>query len=871
MELLKPYGLVLILPWRILICDRDDRRCQGVPYSKFAHHRTFHSNEKAAPKSRNSMSASTVEQLKILKVRKDFKDFPRPSTIIEPIPFLDTVLGLECCHSDCTSLRFVHRSRNMMQRHFRENHPISRNEQVDNFCMPVMCQSFVAEPANYPSWWFRVAAEVPLQIITASKGASLIGPGPDMTDNTFIGRDEFTAADGPATGGLATSDDFDALLSFHANHPPHIDNVEAPETSVPTGRTWADELKWDSLFVNAKPADLKERVMGNEDLKRAVGQYITDAMAELHTINQVTLRQLLQRHTGHKKVLFLEEKENISAHVSTWTSFLGMVLQDREQPIPFFPCTLSSEVRRSAKSLATNLTARRAKGNEVQLIHALVFALLSTNDSGISKSLEASPLFRFVAINSQSNSKVVDPTTASSRMAPLQYVFRLSAVFQGCLDAKTNHDSNIEECIAKRLQWVRAGTLNTWHVLQHMKGVAARHILKEIKEVRIEWSADGKRFLYTPLGETLEMNDLHTFFHSVQTDSKAHLRDILLKDVPTHTVEKLWEALALNKVMDNIACPDVNYSFLTDPRNAFPSQGHLPLLQALMESRPGYFGTPKTSVAPGECPIEWNAPNISEWCRHADEGTEFHIVGSWTQCPASSRGTEMAEAKLKNISTREREVVYVDHHLTYASGYNKTTNLTGFDKTILRAPSKDLGDQMAFFLAYIRPLLVFWAPIAYPKVADAASSYEEYLWVTGGRKWESKDITTVLKKFTEAHLEIADLGIEHWRHIAIAIIRRHLAMMASDGEALEDMMAHGQNLNSKVEWDNPALLREYATLCNKWHRFWGFDRKDKSTALFIAPELDPASRRAAISDAVTFTKRSIVSLEKKLDNLTAQG
>ncbi|KAJ7133919.1 hypothetical protein C8R43DRAFT_641647 [Mycena crocata] len=864
-NLLKKHGLILLLPWRILFCLGEEPNCRtGIPYELFAAHcQSVHKQSRKQLKPKilsgpKSFSVSTLDELKVWKICKSYGEFPRPSTIIKPIPWLEVCEGLECRHPACPFPRFVHRSRPMMQRHFVQTHPIYHNS-IDPHCDRVMCQSFIADFARYPSWWFRVELDVPERDEPKGK----ISTNPVEATNGNEDQDSSAIASEATSEPPPHVSDFDAFELFLDGQSEDDVQTDEVDHNSDVADHWTVALGWWKLMEKGDLVDLKKRLRGDGVLRQAVAHYISQAMDALK-MNAL----ILSRIVGGKTPLSLEAKTNPSSYISTWTSFLAMVLCDQAEPHDTFPAILSAEVKKCAKALAHKLTSGDMESLS-RLVHKLILALLSTNHTRLEKTLEASPLFRFAAIDShKADLRMDEATNISSKMGRLQFVFRLCVIWQGLLDVKQNPQSDIETSVDKYLPLISHGNeLNTWRILQNIKGRAAKNTRKDVKDLRIEWSADGKEFLYAPLDKTITMIDLHTFFHNIHNRSKRHLHDVVLKDVPASKVEALREKMELHRVVDDITRSDVKYSFLTDPRNSFPQEHHYPLLEVLLESRPGYFGT--LSDIPGEYPIQWNVPHILQWCQNADHAIYDHLVGSWTQTPASSRGTEMVEVKIQNISTRERELLYLDNHLTYGMGYNKTTNQTGFDRLILRAPCRELGDEIAFYLIYVRPLLVFWAAIAFPEIEDAAQTYEEYLWVAGGKRLKSQDISDALETATLQHLGVG-IKIRDWRHIAIAIIRRHLTAIGINGKALEDMMAEEsfKDGDSDVEWNDPAMLREYATLCNRWHRFWGFDRKDKeSTALYIFPDMDPALRASLFTEAVELMERSVVSLEKRVQYL----
>ncbi|KAJ7271363.1 hypothetical protein B0H12DRAFT_1067206 [Mycena haematopus] len=811
--LFKKYDLALLLPWKILVCIGDHPQCQGIPYDLFGGHRHSTTKQRKVLGPR-AFSASTMEDLKIWKVQKSYRDFPRPSAIVKYIPLLALHEGLE------------------------DTHP--RTSKMDH-CVRVMCQSFIWDGAKHPSWWFRVDG-VPEQRKGEQK-SSLDSVDQTAEENSDHG--ETNIAVSVTKDPAHHVSDFEALQLFLASQlvdpqadaqsdddDPSDDQSDDGDQSSITPRMdhWTNQLQWHNLMEKGDLDELRARLKGPTALSQAVRHYISEAVDRL----------------DEKTTLFLEKKVDIGNYVSTWTSFLAMVLLDQHKPHETFPAQLSSEVKTHARKLGSKLASGNGKPSTAW-VHSLIMSLLSTNHRQLNQTLEASPLFRFAAVDSHRNdSKIDEATNISSKMGRLQYVFRLCVVWQGLLDVTDGRHPDFETSINENLHLISGGRkLSTWQILQSIKGKASRNTRKEVKDVRIEWSADGKEFLYAPLRQTITMSDLHTFFHDIHNKSQKHLNDIVLKGVPTDQVDALWAKMELHRVVDDITRSDVQYTFLADPRNPFHSDHHYPLLEVLMKSRPGYFGT--LSNIPGGCPIQWNVKNVSTWWKNADDTIHDYIMGSWTQTPASWRGTEMAEVKLR---------IQQD---------DKPDRLR---QIILRAPSKVLGDQLAFYLVYVRPLLVFWAPVACPEIKDAVQTYREYLWVAAGKRLMSQDIGKVLEKSTFEHFQFA-ISIRDWRHIAIAIIRRHLTVI---GMALDEMMGEGgasDNGESNAAWNDSAILREYATLGNRWHRFWGFDREDKaSTALYIAPSMDPASRTAVIVDAVQLMKRSVVSLEKKLQYLT---
>ncbi|KAJ7029122.1 hypothetical protein C8F04DRAFT_1265344 [Mycena alexandri] len=93
----------------------------GVGYQQVTSHREIHRGEKQ--RNTGSLSEEARDTLEALHVIKVSADFPVPTGIVAPIPFLLVLPGFQCIHPQCNLTTYVHTSMNVMGVHFRTSHP----------------------------------------------------------------------------------------------------------------------------------------------------------------------------------------------------------------------------------------------------------------------------------------------------------------------------------------------------------------------------------------------------------------------------------------------------------------------------------------------------------------------------------------------------------------------------------------------------------------------------------------------------------------------------------------------------------------------------------------------------------------------------
>ncbi|TDL16376.1 hypothetical protein BD410DRAFT_678678, partial [Rickenella mellea] len=100
---------------------------------------------------------------------------------------------------------------------------------------------------------------------------------------------------------------------------------------------------------------------------------------------------------------------------------------------------------------------------------------------------------------------------------------------------------------------------------------------------------------------------------------------------------------------------------------------------------------------------------IREWFADVESFLETLMVLCHILCGAPARGTEMANMRTRNTETRGRNCFWMDGLFTLVGRYNKSSSLTGLDKLVARALPPELGVFITIYLAYIRPLEIYWA------------------------------------------------------------------------------------------------------------------------------------------------------------------
>ena len=371
--------------------------------------------------------------------------------------------------------------------------------------------------------------------------------------------------------------------------------------------------------------------------------------------------------------------------------------------------------------------------------------------------------------------------------------------------------------------YLKLGLPSPFNTVTEMQGLASSIALQTVHPPRVAWNPTFTKL--TIDGQILELDKLRS---GLQTVYKCTLKHIL-----SLTGSDKVESEVSGDVADNLADRKRGASFLNNPEYA---KTHHSVLQRLVTHpswRICYVGSDRT--------IHWNMPAIVRFFTLTSmivEGLSFllHVVPSMPQ-----RGTEFVDTKIRNTSSRLRNMFFICTELFNIGMYTKMTSLTRHDSFIPSLLPNDLRDEVVEYLVKIRPIEVLLSRVLWD--ATAASYYEEYLFVRLGRRMTSEDLTRTLQRLFTEHMNVS-LGVNAWRHAAVAAQREFVASHYLRGGDRETDLSTGHSTDqarSRYGLEENALQRltadamwEYRIIDGIWHDFLGFGRNAPPLPLRLA-------------------------------------
>lgn len=244
--------------------------------------------------------------------------------------------------------------------------------------------------------------------------------------------------------------------------------------------------------------------------------------------------------------------------------------------------------------------------------------------------------------------------------------------------------------------------------------------------------------------------------------------------------------------------------------------------------------------------LRWRPTAVERYKTRVQEFLEsllllIHITGG-----QPGRGTELTSLRHMNTISGYHRNIFADNGVvntvtTYHKGYSITNSV----KIIHRFLPKEVGELLVYYLWLVLPfckkldLIVFRTP-------DQPSPF---LWPKRGGQdcWDSERLSHVLKREFKAHLEMP-MSIIVWRHIAIAISRKHLACggfkrdYGLEETAFDEQSCHSTRTAGSVYARGleeaaghiEGRKSSYRKISQEWHAFLGFLPSNVSSKTEVA-------------------------------------
>ncbi|WKT53731.1 Helicase superfamily 1/2, ATP-binding domain, partial [Fusarium oxysporum f. sp. vasinfectum] len=152
---------------------------------------------------------------------------------------------------------------------------------------------------------------------------------------------------------------------------------------------------------------------------------------------------------------------------------------------------------------------------------------------------------------------------------------------------------------------------------------------------------------------------------------------------------------------------------------------------------------------------------------------------------ASSRKTDLLDQtgewkwagirKYLKLVKRDRNIFIIDGEVVLVTQYHKS--LAHFDspKVIPRFLPGRIGQLFVMYMIYIRPLTDRWEADKWELYGEKMAPPSDFIWhneAAGGVPWESSQMSAAMGRWTSYYIG-RRIMLQDWRHIAIAISKKH--------------------------------------------------------------------------------------------------
>jgi superfamily II DNA helicase RecQ len=285
---------------------------------------------------------------------------------------------------------------------------------------------------------------------------------------------------------------------------------------------------------------------------------------------------------------------------------------------------------------------------------------------------------------------------------------------------------------------------------------------------------------------------------------------------------------------------------------------------------------------------QWKWAGIRKYLKLVKKFEEFLLVLVHFTGGQPSRGEEITGLRLVNGINRDRNVFVIDGEVVLVTQYHKS--LAHFDspKVVPRFLTARIGQLMAMYMIYIRPLTDRWEAERWA-LCDKMCPASDFIWHGENGPWESSRMSVAIAKWTQ-HYMGRRITLQDWRHIAIAISKKHARQRgvakadfedSDDGddaeryEAPDDLAAAhtGQTAaNYGVTIDvlkrlTADSLEVFGQVSRRWHRFLGCAGQQTPSEPLLPSSLKRKKGAADVGEPTSSKRAKTLPLEK----LTVDG
>lgn len=355
----------------------------------------------------------------------------------------------------------------------------------------------------------------------------------------------------------------------------------------------------------------------------------------------------------------------------------------------------------------------------------------------------------------------------------------------------------------------------------------------------IIWSDDDEELKYK--GLTLTMTALRQFIASQVKTCQDQLHALFLIN-PEEERINVVPVLALRAFEDDATINTPGWSFLQDPRNV-ALHGHERWLLNRVAStdwlQEEFFMPSRTGKT-----ARWSRRAAEHYLQQVDAFLHRLLLIIHITSGQPSRGTELLSIQYCNTAHGLQRNVFVENGLvSFVTSYHKGYSIQGSTKIIHRYLPKEVSELVVYYLWLVLPFTNQLRLLALDQAAAVTTN--PFLWALIQEKenesgqygpWPSSRLGHIIKREFQAQLS-TQASTPIWRHVAIAINRRHLQQAKfkkdynMDSRTWNDeQAAHPTSIAGAIYARGieeaaghvEAARTEYRRISRAWHSWLGF-------------------------------------------------
>lgn len=567
----------------------------------------------------------------------------------------------------------------------------------------------------------------------------------------------------------------------------------------------------------------------------------------LNFFGQKKIASFLPQRSGYSAPLVYKlQQATYKAYKLTWKRLLAFVARTST---PDRPSQLQHRLTPQQAALYDSLSAEASRfaldpliGTRRLDVACLDFCIALLNDQMHGNLFESS-ILSFLAVLGvdEGNNTFYEASNYTSKLSGFIKIAQLLVLQKAVLLAESGDCTDpIEPLDEMRERFMTVDNCSpiSWCISLRSFGKKIRDSITSIGYV--QWSEDGQTLSYCNI--ELQVPQFKDFVAQKVQQAQQQLESLFLLG-PDEARVDIVPRVSLYKLRDNPAVTTFGWNFLHDERN----QEHLPrhddwLLGHVLGSE---------RLQEQFCTLDhwdeviWSIKSIKEYCKEVNDFLEtllllIHITGG-----QPARGSEITS--LQHLNTAFHRNVFVEDGLVaFVIAYHKGYTCTGSTKIIHRYLPYEVSELLVYYLWLILPFLQKLELLC-PKPTKSqksrwdrqsdllVNSRSPFLLPEGTGVWPSSRLTNTLRRETGAICQ-TPLTISTYRHIAIALSRRHLSKggfkrdydveeTASDAQTTHTSWTAGRLYARGLE-EAPGHVEArragFRALSRQWHAFLGF-------------------------------------------------